>query len=82
MADDSGLLALKALHKNLSNTTEALKADRELEVRNELLVRFIQTSGDLLDELSPRFKALLEKPGRKKESRDAVLSGMLFIIPF
>ncbi|KAI0902476.1 nucleoporin Nup186/Nup192/Nup205 [Annulohypoxylon nitens] len=75
MADDSGLLALKALHKNLSNTTEALKADRELEVRNELLVRFIQTSGDLLDELSPRFKALLEKPGRKKESRDAVLSG-------
>ena len=80
MAEDGGLEALRALHKTLSNTTEALKADRELEPRNELLSRFLLDSGTLLDELSPVFKGLLEKPIRKKESRDAVLSGSLFVI--
>ncbi|KAI1457229.1 nucleoporin Nup186/Nup192/Nup205 [Annulohypoxylon moriforme] len=75
MADDGSMEALQALHKNLSNTTEALKADREFEARIELLLRFLQTSGALLDELGPNFRALLDKPGRRKESRDAVLSG-------
>ncbi|KAI0887191.1 nucleoporin Nup186/Nup192/Nup205 [Annulohypoxylon maeteangense] len=75
MEDDGDLNALQALHKNLSNTTEALRADREFEVRNGLLLRFLETSGALLDDLSPKFRALLEKPGRRKESRDAVLSG-------
>ncbi|KAI1212421.1 nucleoporin Nup186/Nup192/Nup205 [Annulohypoxylon truncatum] len=79
MADDGGLEALQALHKNLSNTTEALKADREFEARNELILRFLQSSGALLDDLTPTFRGLLERPGRKKESRDAVLSGKVTI---
>ncbi|KAI2462908.1 nucleoporin Nup186/Nup192/Nup205 [Annulohypoxylon bovei var. microspora] len=79
MADDGSLEALQALHKNLSNTVGALKADREFEARNDLLLRFLQTSGALLEELGPKFQGLLEKPGRRKESRDAVLSGKVNI---
>ncbi|OTB06752.1 hypothetical protein M426DRAFT_318467 [Hypoxylon sp. CI-4A] len=77
MADDGSLEALQALHRDLGTIVETLKIDRENQGR--LLLSQIPQN-PVLEELSGKFRALLEKPGRKKESRDAILSGKITIL--
>lgn len=72
MAEEGSLEALQALHRDLVTTVDVLKQDRETQ--GPLLLSQLPQN-PLLEALSGRFKRLLEKPGRKKESRDAVLSG-------
>lgn len=72
MAEEGSLEALQALHRDLVTTADALKQDRETQ--GPLLLSQLPQN-PLLETLAGRFKRLLEKPGRKKESRDAVLSG-------
>ncbi|KAI1417662.1 nucleoporin Nup186/Nup192/Nup205 [Hypoxylon sp. FL1857] len=77
MADDGSLESLQSLHRDLITIVEALEADRESQGRH-LLSRLPQNH--LLEVLGPKFQGLLEKPGRRKESRDAVLSGKLNVL--
>ncbi|KAI0841595.1 nucleoporin Nup186/Nup192/Nup205 [Hypoxylon sp. FL0890] len=76
MADDGSLEALQALHRDLRTIVETLEIDRESQGRL-LLSQLPQNP--LLEVLADKFKGLLEKPGRRKESRDAVLSGKVTI---
>lgn len=64
--------ALQALHRDLTTAANALKEDRE--ERGRLALAQL-SDNPLLGLLADTFQHLLEKPGRKKESRDAVLSG-------
>ncbi|KAI6091177.1 nucleoporin Nup186/Nup192/Nup205 [Hypoxylon rubiginosum] len=75
MADDGSLDALQALRRELNTVVDALKKDRE--AGRELLFELPQNP--LLEALRNKFRRLLEKPGRKKESRDAILSGKVTI---
>ncbi|OTA80434.1 hypothetical protein M434DRAFT_401761 [Hypoxylon sp. CO27-5] len=77
MADDGGLEALQALHRDLVTVVEALEDDRESQGRL-LLSQLPQNH--LLEVLAGKFKGLLTKPGRKKESRDTVLSGKINVL--
>ncbi|KAI0148496.1 nucleoporin Nup186/Nup192/Nup205 [Xylariaceae sp. FL1272] len=72
MAEDSSLGALQALYRELTLVSDALKADRDERGRTALL-----RTADLalLEAVAADFQRLLDKPARKKESRDAVLSG-------
>ncbi|KAI0480572.1 nucleoporin Nup186/Nup192/Nup205 [Xylariaceae sp. FL0804] len=72
MADDGILEALRSLHRELTSVEQALKEDRE-ERGPPLLAQVSQSP--LLEILGDTFLALLDKPGRRKESRDAVLTG-------
>ncbi|KAI0011756.1 nucleoporin Nup186/Nup192/Nup205 [Xylariaceae sp. FL0662B] len=74
MADDGIVDALRALHRDLTRIAEALKDDRE-NLGPSLLAELPRSP--LLEEVKDKFKGLLEKPGRKKDSRDAVLSGKI-----
>ncbi|KAI1771337.1 nucleoporin Nup186/Nup192/Nup205 [Hypoxylon cercidicola] len=76
MADDGSLEDLQALLRELSTVADALRDDRETQGR-ELLFELPQLP--LLDALRNKFGRLLEKPGRRKESRDAILSGKVTI---
>ncbi|KAI8634757.1 nucleoporin Nup186/Nup192/Nup205 [Xylariaceae sp. FL1651] len=76
MAEDGTMEAFQALHRDLTTVSDALKEDREDRGRLALA----QISGSpLLEAVANKFERLLEKPGRKKESRDAVLSGKVQI---
>ncbi|KAI0382872.1 nucleoporin Nup186/Nup192/Nup205 [Hypomontagnella monticulosa] len=77
MAEEGSLEALQALHRDLVTTADALKQDRETQ--GPLLLSQLPQN-PLLETLAGRFKRLLEKPGRKKESRDAVLSGKVNVL--
>ncbi|KAI1143924.1 nucleoporin Nup186/Nup192/Nup205 [Hypoxylon sp. FL0543] len=77
MADDDTLKALQALHRDLRTVVDTLEVDRESQGRL-LLAQLPQNPG--LEVLGDNFKGLLEKPGRRKESRDAVLSGKVTIL--
>ncbi|KAI1355644.1 nucleoporin Nup186/Nup192/Nup205 [Xylaria sp. FL0043] len=72
MADDRTMEAFQDLHRELELVAEALKEDRE--ERGRLALAQISESPSL-EVVAGDFQRLLEKPGRKKESRDAVLSG-------
>lgn len=74
MAEDGLLEAILALHGQLLTVVEVLKEDREGRGQ-ELLTRL--PDHPALETVSDRFKKLLEKEGRKKESRDKVLSGKI-----
>ncbi|KAI1758752.1 nucleoporin Nup186/Nup192/Nup205 [Hypoxylon sp. FL1150] len=76
MADDGSLEALQALLRELNTVVDALKNYREAQGR-ELLFELPQHP--LLDALRNKLGGLLEKPGRRKESRDAILSGKVTI---
>lgn len=79
MADDGSLDALQALRRELNTVVDALKKDRE--AGRELLFELPQNP--LLEALRNKFRRLLEKPGRKKESRDAILSGLfMFLVDY
>ncbi|KAI0131763.1 nucleoporin Nup186/Nup192/Nup205 [Hypoxylon sp. NC0597] len=77
MADDGSLEALQALYRDLVTVVEALEDDRESQGR--LLLSQLPLN-PLLEVLADKFKGLLGKPGRKKESRDAVLSGKINVL--
>ncbi|KAI1742195.1 nucleoporin Nup186/Nup192/Nup205 [Xylaria scruposa] len=72
MADDGTMEAFQALHRDLTTVVEALKVDREERGRLALVQL---PDNPLLELVGGRFQRLLEKPRRKKASRDAVLSG-------
>ncbi|KAL7626804.1 hypothetical protein AAE478_003578 [Parahypoxylon ruwenzoriense] len=72
MADDGSLEDFQALHRDLTAIAEALKDDRE--ARGYLFLSRLPQS-PLLGKVGRQFRGLLGKPGRRKESRDAVLSG-------
>lgn len=74
MAEDGVLEAILALHGQLLTVVEVLKEDREGRGQ-ELLTRL--PNHPVLETVSDKFKGLLEKEGRKKESRDKVLSGKI-----
>ncbi|RYP41467.1 hypothetical protein DL767_000972 [Monosporascus sp. MG133] len=76
MAEDGILEAFQALHRDLTAVIEALKSDRE-DLGRRLLAGLPQNP--TLEAVGERFKRLLEKDGRKKESRDRVLSGKIII---
>ncbi|RYP92133.1 hypothetical protein DL770_001714 [Monosporascus sp. CRB-9-2] len=76
MAEDGILEAFQALHRDLTAVVEALKSDRE-DLGRRLLAGLPQNP--TLEAVGERFKRLLEKDGRKKESRDRVLSGKISI---
>ncbi|KAI1376714.1 nucleoporin Nup186/Nup192/Nup205 [Hypoxylon crocopeplum] len=76
MADDSSLEVLQALHRELLSVAEALKDDREAQ--GQILLSQLPQS-PILEELASKFKELLFKPGRKTESRNAVLSGKVTV---
>jgi hypothetical protein len=72
MSEDDSLEQLKSLHEDLVVAAEAVKEDpdqRGLQLLSAL------PSNPRLHVFAPRFKQLLDKPPRKKESRDAVSSG-------
>ena len=72
MADDRIMEAFQALYRDLTIVADALKEDREDRGRRG----FAQISeSPTLEVVADNFQRLLDKPGRKKESRDAVLSG-------
>lgn len=65
----SGLLeALQALHGDLITISRRPKEQR---------IDLPQIIGPSLEALGATIKSLLDKPGRNKTSRDAVLSGMI-----
>lgn len=72
MADDGTMEAFQALHRDLTTVADALKEDREDRGREALSQL---PDNPLLEILADKFQHLLEKPGKKKESRDTVLSG-------
>ncbi|KAI1324854.1 nucleoporin Nup186/Nup192/Nup205 [Xylariaceae sp. FL0255] len=72
MAEDRLLEVFQDLHRDLTNVADALKQDRD--GRGSSVLAQISTS-PLLSIVGERFQSLLAKPPRKKESRDAVLSG-------
>jgi nuclear pore complex protein Nup205 len=72
MAEDGIMEIFQALHRDLTNVAGALKEDREGRGRSAL-ARL--PDNPLLEAVAGKFQGLLDKPGRKKESRDAVLSG-------
>lgn len=72
MADDGTMDPFEALYRDLETVTDALKEDRE--ERGRLALAELPDN-PLLGLVADKFQHLLEKPGRKKESRDAVLSG-------
>ncbi len=74
MAEDDILEAFQVLQKELLTTLETLKEDREGRGR-ELLADLPRSPA--LEAVGDRFKRLLEKEGRRKESRDKVLSGKI-----
>ncbi|TGJ87705.1 hypothetical protein E0Z10_g1019 [Xylaria hypoxylon] len=76
MADDGTMEAFQALHRDLTTVTDALKEDRE--ERGRLALAQLPDS-PLLGLVAKEFEKLLEKPGRKQASRDAVLSGKIQI---
>ncbi|GAP86460.1 putative nuclear pore complex subunit [Rosellinia necatrix] len=76
MADDGTMEAFQALHRDLTTVADALKEDRENRGRLALAEL---PDNPLLEAVANRFLHLLEKPGRKKESRDSVLSGKVRI---
>ncbi|KAI0876068.1 nucleoporin Nup186/Nup192/Nup205 [Hypoxylon argillaceum] len=76
MADDGTMEAFQALHRDLTTVADALKEDREDRGREALSQL---PDNPLLEILADKFQHLLEKPGKKKESRDTVLSGKVHI---
>lgn len=78
MADDGTMEALQALHRDLTTVADSLKEDRE--DRGRLALAQLPDT-PLLATVADKFQHLLEKPGRKKESRDTVLSGWYFLPP-
>ncbi|KAI1116020.1 nucleoporin Nup186/Nup192/Nup205 [Nemania sp. NC0429] len=79
MADDGTmevLPALQALYRDLTAIADSLKEDRE--ERGRLALAQLPDT-PLLATVADNFQRLLEKPGRKKESRDTVLSGKVRI---
>ncbi|KAI1504165.1 nucleoporin Nup186/Nup192/Nup205 [Biscogniauxia marginata] len=76
MADDGMMETFQALHRDLATVSEALKEDREDQGR----VALAQVSqSPLLELVRGKFQVLLDKPARKKESRDAILTGKVQI---
>lgn len=75
MAEAGSLEVLQTLCRELTTVAEALKEDREV-LGLELLTELSINCQLLLERTGDTFKKLLEKPGRRKESRDAVLSGL------
>ncbi|KAI1369047.1 nucleoporin Nup186/Nup192/Nup205 [Xylaria arbuscula] len=76
MADDRIMEAFQALYRDLTIVADALKEDREDRGRAALAQI---SESPTLEVVADNFQRLLDKPGRKKESRDAVLSGKLSI---
>ncbi|KAI1313632.1 nucleoporin Nup186/Nup192/Nup205 [Xylaria venustula] len=76
MADARTMEAFQGLHRDLTIISDALKEDRE--ERGRLALAEISQS-PILDVVAGDFRRLLEKPGRKKESRDTVLSGKIHV---
>ncbi|KAI0435098.1 nucleoporin Nup186/Nup192/Nup205 [Xylaria sp. FL1042] len=76
MADDRTMEAFQGLFRDLTTVADALKEDRD--ERGRLALAQISES-PLLEDVAGDFQRLLEKPGRKKESRDTVLSGKVHI---
>lgn len=74
MADDATTIqdAFRELHRELTNVAQVLKEDRESQ--GPLLLSQLAQTGSL-EILRDSFKQFLGKPARKKESRDAILSG-------
>ncbi|KAJ2976011.1 hypothetical protein NUW58_g8198 [Xylaria curta] len=68
--------ALQALHRDLETVADALKEDRE--ERGRLALAQLPDN-PLLEVVADNLQCLLEKPGRRKESRDTVLSGKVRI---
>ncbi|KAJ8123256.1 hypothetical protein ONZ43_g746 [Nemania bipapillata] len=68
--------AFQALHRDLTTVADALKEDRENRGR---LALDQLPDNPLLEVVADKFQHLLEKPGKKKESRDTVLSGKVRI---
>lgn len=77
MADDGTMEAFQALHRDLTTVADSLKEGRE--DRGRLALAQLPNS-PLLATVADKFQRLLEKPGRKKESRDSVLSGRYFAV--
>ncbi|KAI8958798.1 nucleoporin Nup186/Nup192/Nup205 [Daldinia sp. FL1419] len=78
MADDIIIHdAFKDLQRELLDATQVLKEDRENQ-GPLLLSRFAQNAS--LELLRDKFKQFLTKPTRRKESRDAVLSGKINVL--
>ncbi|KAK5629673.1 hypothetical protein RRF57_005388 [Xylaria bambusicola] len=76
MADDRIMEAFQALHRDLTIVADTLKEDRE--DRGRAALAQIPES-PTLEVVADSFQRLLDKPGRKKESRDTVLSGKLSV---
>lgn len=72
MAENRDLEIFQELHRDLTNIADILKEDREERGR---LVLAQLPDNPLLDAVAGKFQRLLDKPRRKNESRDAVLSG-------
>jgi len=77
MADDGTMEAFQALHRDLTTVADALKEDRE--DRGRLALAQLPDN-PLLGTVADSFQRLLEKPERKKPSRDAVLSGPYSVV--
>ncbi|KAI5863075.1 nucleoporin Nup186/Nup192/Nup205 [Durotheca rogersii] len=76
MADDGSLEDFQALHRELTTVSEALRDDRES--RGCLLLSQLSQL-PLLEKVAGKLGGLLSRPGRKKESRDAVMSGKVTV---
>ncbi|KAI1822340.1 nucleoporin Nup186/Nup192/Nup205 [Xylaria intraflava] len=76
MADDGIMEAFQTLHRDLTVVADTLKEDREDQGR---LALSQLPDNALLEVVADKFRHLLEKPGRKKESRDDVMSGKVNI---
>ncbi|KAI1437715.1 nucleoporin Nup186/Nup192/Nup205 [Xylaria sp. CBS 124048] len=72
MADDGIMKTFQDLHRDLTTVADILKEDREDQGR---LALSQLPDNPHLGAVADRFQRLLEKPGRKKESRDSVMSG-------